>query len=300
MGGRVAGRLGFALALLLSTGSLGEAKPSALPVIPFPSVGNLTVGRLIIKSTATSGVARAPRLTLASRSGIPADAFVVATVGRASAARFIATVAIVRPSAVNSPARASGPAKFLTLRLPPGFSLAGPPQVARDVLYINRTPSFGLAASGVGSVLVGKSPPKLPIAQLVKDAQLLAFDRSVPLADMALLGLPYVAAQFPRTSTTTQRVTIALSRLSQVNAVELRFPSGMTVSKVAGPPGTDGILLGKAVQLIGSSGFFQEGVAYSFTLELSRAPKKGDFVTLRASTHYFESSLPFTERFALS
>jgi hypothetical protein len=279
---------------------VGEAKPSALLAIPLPSAANVTVSRLSIKSTTASGVARAPRLTLASRSGIPPEAFVVATVGRdVNPARFIATVAIVRPSAETSPAQTSGPAKFLTLRLPPGFSLAGPPKVARDVLYMNPTPSFGLTASGTGSVLAGKSPPRLPVARVVMDAQLLALDRSVPLADMGLLRLPYVAAQFPRTTTTTLRVTIVLSRLNQVNAVELRFPSGLTVAKVTGSPGTDGILLGNAVQLVGSSGFFQEGVAYTFTLELSRAPKEGDFVTLRASTHYFESSLPFTERFAL-
>jgi hypothetical protein len=226
-------------------------------------------------------------------------AFVVATVGRdGSPARFSATVAIIRPSAESSPARASGPGR-ITLRLPPGFSLAGAPKVAREVLYTNPAPSFGLYEGGIGQLLAGTSPSKLPVSRVVEDAQLLALDRSVPLADMGLLGLPFVAAQFSRASTTL-RVSLVLSRLRQVNAVELRFPSGMTVAKVTGPKGTDGMPLGGAVRLIASAGFFQEGLAYSFTLQLRRAPRKGDIVTLRASTHYFESSLPFTERFVLS
>jgi hypothetical protein len=260
----------------------------------------VTVTRLAIKATA-SGVSPVPRLALASRSGIPAGAFVVATVGRdALPGRFLATVAIVYPSAQPSPADASRPARLVTLRLPAGFSLSRPPQVARDVLYTNPTPSFALAASGTGSLLAGEAPSKLPITRIVRDAQLLALDRSVPLADMGLLGLQYVAAQIPRGSTTTLPVTIGLSRLGQVNAVELRFPAGIKVTKVIGPPDTDGLLLGNAVRLVASRGFYQEGLAYSFTLQLSRAPRKGEFVTLRASEHYFESSLPFTERFALS
>jgi hypothetical protein len=71
------------------------------------------------------------------------------------------------------------------------------------------------------------------------------------------------------------------------------------VTRVTASPGTDGLLVNGAAQLIASQGFFQEGVSYSFTLELSRAPRKGEFASVRASTHYFESSLPFTQRFAL-
>ena len=57
--------------------------------------------------------------------------------------------------------------------------------------------------------------------------------------------------------------------------------------------------MGSAVQLVASGGFFDQGVPYQFDIVLSAAPKRGEFVTLRASTHYFENSLPFTERFAL-
>jgi hypothetical protein len=299
VGRRTAGGVGLGLALLLSTGSPGEAKPAAAPAVPLPSAGNVTVARLSIK--ATSGAAPAPRLALVSRKSIPAGAFVVATVGRDSRpGRFLAAIAIINASARTYPAPASQPARFVTLRLPRGFSLAAPPQVARDVLYQNPAPPFGLPARGTGSVLAGAIPTKFEIARIVRDAHLLALDRSVPLADLGLLRLQYVAAQLPRTTTTTLPVTIGLSQLDQVNAVELRFPSGIRVTKVTGPPGTDGLLLGGAVQLVASRSFFQKGVAYSFTLELSRAPKKGEFVTVRASTHYFESTLPFTERFALS
>jgi hypothetical protein len=128
---------------------------------------------------------------------------------------------------------------------------------------------------------------------------LLAFDRNVPLAEGGLLGMQYVAAQLSHPAPATLVVTIGLSRLTQVNAVELQFPSGMTVARFTGPTGTDVILKGTAVQLISSRGFFQEGVTYRFTLELSRAPRKGEFATLRASEHYFESSLPFKQRLAL-
>jgi hypothetical protein len=288
------------LALLLSTGSPGEAKPAAAPTVPFPAAGNVTVARLSIK--ATSGAAPAPRLALVSRKSVPAGAFVVATVGRDSRpGRFLAAIAIINASARTYPTTpGSQAARFVTLRLPRGFSLAAPPQVARDVLYENPAPPFGLPAFGTGSVLAGTVPPKFEIARIVRDAHLLALDRSVPLADMGLLRLPYVAAQLPRTTTTTLPVTIGLSQLDQVNAVELRFPNSIRVTKVTGPAGTEGLLLGSAVQLVASRGFFQKGVAYSFTLELNRAPKKGEFVTVRASTHYFESTLPFTERFLLS
>jgi hypothetical protein len=299
MFGRVA-LVGWISVLLLTPAPLGRAAPAgvaALPRVPVPSAGNVAVARLVIKSSRTGGARGALRLTLASRIGLPAEAYVAATVGRAaSPGRFLATVAVVHPGAPSSTAQ---PTTFVSLRLPPGFSLLGAPTIVRDVLYANSSPPFALATTRTGSVLAGKAPPKLPIARIVTDAQLLALDRSVPVADMELLGLQYVAAQLSRTSTTTLPVTIAMSRLSQVNAVELRFPSGIAVRKVSGPAGVDGLLLGSAVQLVASTGFFQEGVAYGFTLELSRAPRKGDFVTLRTSTHYFESALPFTERFAL-
>jgi hypothetical protein len=187
----------------------------------------------------------------------------------------------------------------LTLRLPAGFSLAAPPQVARDVLYTNPAPTFGYAPGGTGVLLAGANPPKLPLEQVVRDAQLLALDRSVPLADTGLLGLPFVAVQFARSRTTAPQVTFVLSGLTQVNAVEVRFPVGMKVTSVVAPAGVEGMPTGNAVRVVGSGGFFDEGIAYSSKVQLSRAPKPGDFVTVRASTHYFENVLPFTERFAL-
>jgi hypothetical protein len=299
MNGRVA-LAGWMAVLLLSPASAARAaprSPAALPRVPVPAAGNVTVARLAIKSIRTGGAGRAPRLTVATTRSLPPGTFVVATVGRAAPpGRFLATVAIVYPGAPSSTAQ---PTRFVSLRLPPGFSLLGVPKIVRDVLYSNQLPPFGLATARTGSLLAGEAPPKLPIARIVTDAQLLTLDRSVPVADMELLGLQYVAAQVSRTSTTMLAVAIGMSRLSQVNAVELRFPSGITVARVSGPAGVDSLLLGSAVQLVASTGFFQEGVAYGFTLELSRAPRKGDFVTLRASTHYFESTLPFTESFAL-
>lgn len=94
-------------------------------------------------------------------------------------------------------------------------------------------------------------------------------------------------------------VTIGLSHLSQVNAVELRFPGGVTVARAAGPEGTSTVLARGALQLVASTAFFQEGLPYAFTVELSRALRHGEAVEVRASTHYFESALPFSERFVL-
>jgi hypothetical protein len=301
---RVVRGVGLALGVLLATASLGDAARLDVPAISLPSTGNVTVARFTIRTAATRS--SVPKLT--SRGALPADAYAVATVSKAhqtssgsrqTSSVFSVTVVIVRPSLAPPPGQAS-PTSPLTLRLPPGFSLASPLKVAQNVLYMNPAPRFGLVPTGLGQLLVGTSPAKLPLEQVVRDAQLLMLDRSVPLADMALLGLPFVAVQFARSRTTSPEVTLVLSQLAQVNAVEVRFPNGVKVAGVTAPAGAEGMLLGNAVRLIGSTGFFNEGIAYSFGLRLNRAPRTGDFVTVRASTHYFENSLPFTERFALS
>jgi hypothetical protein len=155
-----------------------------------------------------------------------------------------------------------------------------------------------MVASGTVASLTASTPPKLPLGQVVKDAQLLALDRAIPAAEAGLLGLQYVSAQIA-TGGTSIRVTIGISRLSQVNAVELSFPAGVTVRQAAGSDGTDALPMGGRLQLIASRGFFQEGVSYSFVVTLSRALKRGEAIALRASEHYFEGSLPIGERFVL-
>lgn len=257
----------------------------------------MTIARLVIKPVSTGGPSN-PRLALASQRGAPAGTLVVAMMTHTGPATFVATVVVVRPIAAAAPtARPPGSARLVSLRLSAGFSLAEPPRVVKDVLYANSTPPFGIVEKGNTSVLMGESPSKLTIDRIVRDAQLLAHDRSVPLVDMGLLGLPFVACQFTRTGNTIH-ATFVVSWLSPVSGIELRFPTGTTVTKVSGPPETDGLPMESAAQLIGSTGAFKVGQAYAFTVTLSRAPRKGEFVTLRASAHYFESSLPFTERFA--
>jgi hypothetical protein len=182
------------------------------------------------------------------------------------------------------------------VQLPAGFTLVSPPAFAKDVLYQNSSP-FALVQGGAASLLAGDMP-KLPLDRIVADAQLLALDRSVPLADMGLLRLQYVVATFGSRAK-TMRVTIGISELTQVDAVELRFPTNTQVAKVSGPPGTDGLPIANGIQLIASHGSFQAGLPYAFTLRLSRVPARGESVIVRASTHYFESALPFTERFVL-
>jgi hypothetical protein len=297
MGHVVRGGL-LAVAVLLGTSSLSTAGESVAPSVPLPSTGNVTVARLTLKAAAKR--ASVPKLTLAGRGGLSADAYAVATVSKTRVPSvFGVTVAVVQPSTAPSLGQAATGGQPLTLRLPAGFSLASRAQVAANVLYSNPKPPFGLVTTGPGELLAGTSPAKLPLEQVVKDAQLLALDRSVPLADMALLGLPFVAVQVARPRTTSPEVTIVLSRLSQVNAVEVRFPSGLKVASAAAPAGTEATVTGSAVRVIASSSFFDEGIAYSFKLQLSRAPRAGEFATVRASTHYFENTLPFTERFAL-
>jgi len=276
----------------------GRAEPSlaAAVTIPLPSPGNVTVARLTL--AAGTAAAQVPRLTLATRSGLSADVVVAASSTRKPGSKIaVTTVAIIDPIAAGA-ARATQRATSVTVRLPAGFSLVQAARVAKDVLYQNTLPGFPLVTGGNASILAGAHPPKLAPAQIVKDAQLFALERSVPLADVGLLGLQFVAVQLGRPSTTLN-VSFGLNGLPQVNAVELHFPQAIRVTNVAGPPGTDGLPVTGGVQLIASSGFYQSGVPYSFKLELSSPPKRGDFISVRASVHYFESSLPFTERFVM-
>jgi hypothetical protein len=296
--GRVLRGAGLACGLLLTAASPGDAAQTVAPSIPLPSAGNVTVARFAIKASTPRSAT--PKLTVAGRGALPADAYAVATVSKTRVPSVVnVTVAVVRPGVTPSSDQAPPRGQPLTLRLPAGYSLAAPPRVAQDVLYTNQAPKFGFVPGGTGALLTGTNPAKLPLEQIVKDAQLLALDRSVPLADAALLGLPFVAVQFAGSRTTTTQVTFVLSRLPQVNAVEVRFPAGVKVTSVVAPEGVEGMPMGNAVRIIGSGGFLDEGIAYSCKVQLSRAPRIGEFVTVRASTHYFENTLPFTERFAL-
>ena len=282
------------LSLLFIAASTSDAKSDTRLQIPLPTAGDVTVARLTLQSPGqTMGL---PRLTLADRRAVPAGAFAVGTVNRAGPSRFAATVAIVWPRTNASAPPGASPTKFASLRLPSGYRLVGSPQVVRNALYTNRLPSFGLLTGGVGSVLAG-SPPLLTLDRIARDAQLLALDRSVPLADMGLLGLEFVAVQFSKIGSTALQATIGTTGLSQVSAIELRFPPGVTAPQVTGAAGTGTLRVGNPVQLVATQGLFQGGIAYGFTLRLNRPLKHGDAVTVRASTHYFESSLPFVERF---
>lgn len=285
--------LALFLAVAIPAGRAGPALTGPV-LVPLPSPGNVTVARLNLASNTAGG--SVPRLALTTRSGLGADVVVAASVSRKPGSKLaVATVAIVDSTAPGArPSRT----RSITLRLPSGFRLLRTAQIANDVLYQNATPGFALVSGGAASILSAARPPKLAPALVVKDAQLLALERSVPLVDMGLLGLQFVAVQFGQPGRTLN-VTFGLTALPQVNAVELRFPKGIRVTKVSGPPDTDGLPVTDGVQLIASRGYFQEGVSYSFTLELSSPPKRGDFVSVRASVHYFESSLPFTERFVL-
>jgi hypothetical protein len=227
---------------------------------------------------------------------LPPAALALATLSRSGQRRFEVTIAVIdtRPPATGS--AASG-RKTIVVSPPAGFRVVGSARSAADVLYENPVPTFGLAVGGTTQVIAGRLPGKLPPSQIVRDAQLLALDRSVPLADLQLVGLQFVTLQLPSSPGQAFSATIGLSRLGQVNAVELRFPAGVTVVRAAGPARTSTLPAGAAVQFVASSGFYDEGLQYTFTLELSRPLRRGESVLVRASTHYFESVLPFRERF---
>jgi hypothetical protein len=255
----------------------------------------VTVARLVLQPTSASS-RKAPRLALAGKNGAPAGVLVAAAVAPTRPpGRFLATVAVFRPVDETQGPRGTRAAS-VAVRIPAGFSVASH-QSATNVLHQNAAPRFALVSGGTASLL-GGDDPRLPAAAIVRDAQLLALDRSVPLGDLGLLRLEAVAVRFGPLGTSL-KVAIGLSGLGQVNAVELKFRPGTRVVRTTGPEATDGLPMGTGVQLIASRGFFQDGQTYDFTLELNQAPKKGDVVLVRASTHYFESSLPFTERFVL-
>ena len=286
--------IALVLAVAIPTGSAGRAIATPLTV-PLPSAGNVTVARLALTSNTTTGAT--PRLVLTTRSGLGGDVVVASSVIRKPGSRLaVATVAIVDSTSTGN--RPSARARSITLRLPSGFKLVRPVQIAKDVLYQNASPGFALVTGGSATILTAAHPPRLAPALIVRDAQLLALERSVPLVDVGLLGLKFVAVQMGQPGSTLS-VTFGLNDLPQVNAVELRFPPGVRVTKVSGPPDTDGLPIADGVQLIASRGYFQEGMPYAFTLELASPPKRGDFVNVRASVHYFESSMPFVERFIL-
>jgi hypothetical protein len=286
------------LVLLGLAGSPAEARGVLEPIVPVPSAGNVAVARLAIQSSATAS-SQPPRLRIANPSALPAGALAVATVAPAAAGRFNATIAVVRPAAATAPGQPSGPSRALIIQLPAGSRLVSGPQWVNDVLYTNRRPNFPLSSRGVTSVLAGQAFSRLPASTLTTDAQLLALDRPIPMAHARVFGLQYVAVAFPSRAGPRLTVSVGLAGLTQVNGIELRFPAGLNVASVEGPVGTEGLLLGNAVQLISSGRSFREGSLYTFTLHLSRPPAARDVVTVRASEHYFESALPFSERFGL-
>ena len=280
----------------LAASSGGSASPGAAgpAAVALPALGDVTVARLVLQSTNTSR--KAPRLALTGKNGAPAGVLVAAAVAPTKApGRFLATVAVFRSNDETQGARGQR-AATVGVRIPAGFNVVSRQSVT-NVLHQNTPPRFALVSGGTASLL-GGDDPRLPAAAIVKDAQLLAFDRSVPLSDLGLLRLEAVAVRFGPLGNSL-KVSVGLSGLGQVNAVELKFRPGTRVVRTTGPQDTDGLPMGTGVQLIASRGFFQDGQTYEFTLELNQAPKKGDVVLVRASTHYFESSLPFTERFVL-
>ena len=102
---------------------------------------------------------------------------------------------------------------------------------------------------------------------------------------------PLCACAFPTTGS-----VVSITRLSQVNAIELRLP-GPVSGALDSTAGTELLPHGSIIQFISSQGSFRETVPYALRFELTSAPGQGRPLFVRASTHYFENSLPFRERF---
>jgi hypothetical protein len=242
--------------------------------------------------------ARSPRLRVTSRGSRPAETLVVGGVARdpVKRGRFSGTIALFnRPSSAQPDATA--PTR-VDIQVPSGYEVTGQDVVA-NVLYQNDRPVAPVVIPASVSVLTGTPPPKIVPRRLLIDARRLALDETAPVADIELLGFDYVAADIVRIggSRTSFAVTVAIANLSHVNALQLTFPTGVTVVSAAGPPFTGVAPAGKTLQLIASKGLFNEATPYRFTFVLDRAPPRAGSVTLQASTHYFENVLPFTERF---
>ncbi len=285
------------VSLVLATGfaaGAGKATTSATAVIAFPASGNLSVAQLTIAAKAG---AAAPTLRLAGRT-LPASAFVVGGIARdpASKTRFIATIAVFnRPPDPGGTDR--GAPAGVAVRLPAAYTVTRQ-SVSPDVLYQNPRPASALPVPAVTSVLGGTPPPKIAARRLLVDARKLALDESAPVAEMELLGFPYVSAELAHVAGTKNAfvVTIGLANLAQVNSVRLTFPAGTTFAAATAPPLADASPMGATLQLSATQGFVTEASAYRFTFNVNQALSPPTPVPPRASTHYFENVLPFTER----
>ena len=278
--------------------SATAARASSAVIIALPTSGNVSIASLTIVAKAGQR-ARSPGLRVTSQGQLPAEALVVGGVARDSVkrGRFTATIALFRRLSSAQP-DAAAPTK-VEVHVPSGYVLSGQ-HVLANMLYQNgRGGSFVIPESV--SVLAGSPPPKLAPRRLLVDARKLALDETAPVADMELLGLEYVAAAIARVGggSTSFAVTIAIASVSHINAIKLTFPAGITVVSATGPPRTSATPSGTTLQLFASEGFFDEARPYRFTFGLDRAPPPAGSVTLQASTHYFENTLPFTERFYL-
>jgi hypothetical protein len=296
-------RLGLALALsiLAAEASVGATATSPGTIL-LPTPGNVSLARLAIVARGAKA-AQLPKLAVSSSGTLPPTVLVLGAVtrDRGQNGRFSATLAIFNRPPPPAPPGGSAPApspKEISIRLPSGYAFAGQ-QSAANVLYWNRRPDFALTVGGRASVLAGTPPPRIAPTRLLADALKLAMDQTVPIADMELIGLEYISAEVARGRSARYVVVIAVSSLNQVNAVQLTFPDGVRVVRAAGPPRSTVLPSASRLQLIVPDRF-QEAVPYRFTFQLSRALSSREFFLLRASTHYFENVLPFTERFYVS
>lgn len=293
------------LAVALVPSAVSATGVSAAPkAIPLPAIGNVSVARLTIVAQ-RGQAAPLPKLGVTSSGRLPATVLVIGGVARDSVkpGRFVGTIGIFnrplppgKPGQPNTVTPPSSPGS-ISVRLPSGYALVGQ-QAAANVLYQNARPRFSLDLPGSVSLLSG-SPLEIAPLRLLADARKLALDQVAPVADMKPLGLQYITAQLSHVGgrATSFAVTIAIANLSQVNAIQLTFPAGLTVVSAAGPPLTGVAPQGQTLQLLASQGFFAEVTAYPFTFVLDQALLPSSFFTLQASTHYFENVLPFTERF---
>jgi hypothetical protein len=289
--------LGAFVALLLALAPGAQAAVS--PQVPLPPLGDVGLASYTIVATSPRAALPPPPKLALVRAGTLGDGLlVVSTLARdpGQPRRFSAVLAVVNPEETEGtiPPRGAQPGT-LRLRVPPGYALTRR-LVAPSVLFANGRPAFEVPEGARTNVLTGRVPAGTTPAGIVADARSLAFDRYVPAANMDRLGLEFVSLDARRApSPTTLRAAVEVARLMQINALEFRLPAGVAVTRVDAPAGTTLSTAGNVVQVFARQ-TFRPGARLELTLELDRPLPAGAAVELRASTHYFESALPFVQR----
>jgi hypothetical protein len=293
----LAATLGSAALVLTAVSATGASRAIGPVSIDFPSGGNVTLVQFGVSTRSAALGRRLPRVRVAAPGVARQSFFAVSSTVRTAHRGIVVLLAVIRPSPGNAPS--SQPLGKLDLSLPNGY-VPSEPRIARNILYVNSLPSFRIEVPINARVVAGAAPAKVDPLRVLLDARALALEQAVDTSSMEPLGLPFVNVRLQRNPLEPAHytATMTLISLNQVNAVELGFPV-QVVGGHAAQTGTQLVAGGRTLQFTSSQSAFIENVQYRFTFNLASKPSPGSTFTVRASTHYFENTLPFSERFFL-